>query len=377
MNDKELREIRRRFRSNKNNIMSIKGCIVDHEKNIKSYINQSMINTLSDDSEKLLSLMKKSLSGSVGINLFDLEYQSMQVMDSEEHKLLMELRNSKLVNEDALNIFFNKVIESVNFEGSFAILLACDDYDVFSYNESGEREEESNSVFTYIVCSICSIKDAKPSLYYSDFDNTFRTTDKFSLLGNPEIGFMFPTFDDRATNIYKAQFYSKDVSNTYPDFIKNIFNVLSPMASTIQKDSFGLCLNETLSDDCSFNVIRSVHEHVSELVQEHKISKQEEPLRLSKNSFRTVLESCGVSDEKVENFESKFDESFGKNAEIVPSAIIDVKKFEVSTPYVSIKVDPERSDLISTQIINGSRYILIRANDSVEVNGVNIDFHAD
>lgn len=373
MTDKELREIRRRFRHNKSNILSIKGCIVDKDKTIKSYINQSLINSVSDECEKLLSIMKKTLSGHVGINLYDLEYSAQQVMESSEHALLNELRNSNLSNEDALNTFYEKVIESVISETQYAILIASDNYDVFSYNKDGEREEDSSTVFSYIVCCICPIKESKPALYFSNFDNSFRTTDNYHLLSNPDFGFMFPTFDDRATNLYKVQFYSRDVTNIHSDFIKNIFNLESPKASAEQKESFGSCLTETLAEDCNFELVKTVHEHVSELVNEHKIAKEEEPLIITKSTFKSVLESSGVSDEKVRHFEEKFEEEFGQNAKVSPDSIVDTKKFEVNTPYVSIKIDPERSDLISTQIINGSRFILIRANDGIEINGVNVD----
>ncbi len=373
MNDKELREIRRRFRHNKSNITSIKGCIVDKDKTIKAYINQSLINSVSEDCDKLLCTIKKTLSGSVGTNLYDLEYSAMQVMESAEHALLCELNNSGLNNEEALSAFYNRIIESVISETAYAILIASDNYDVFNYTADGEKEEDSSSVFSYFVCCICPIKEAKPFLYYNDFDKTFRITDNHHLIGNPDFGFMFPTFDDRASNIYKVQFYSKDVNNIHADFIRNIFNLDCPKPSAEQKESFGTCLTEALEEDCDLNLLKSVHEHVTELVSEHKINKEEEPLTLTKQSFRNVLESSGVSSERVEEFETKFEKEFGENAQVPPSSIIDTKKFEVNTPYVSIKVDPERSDLISTQVIDGSRYILIRANDNVEVNGVNID----
>ncbi len=373
MTEKEIREIRRRFRQNKSNIVSIRGCIVDNEKNIKSYIYQSMINSISDDCDKLLSVMKKVLSGGLGTNLVDLEYKAAEIIESEEHLLLMKLRDSSLKDDDLLNSFYSRIIESVHFDGSYAILFASDNYDVFAYTESGDREEDSSSVFSYIVCAVCPIKQSKSGLYFSDFDNSFRSVEERMILGNPELGFMFPSFDDRSSNIYKAQLYTKNVADIHPQFIKNIFNVEIPMAATEQKDNFENCLTETLAEECNFNVVRAVHDQVTEMVQEHKTTKQEEPLRLSKSTFRNVLETCGIDEEKVERFENTFEERFGKNAEIPPQSIVDIKKFEVATPYVSIKVDPERSDLISTQIINGSRYILIRANDNVEVNGVSID----
>lgn len=373
MTEKEIREIRRRFRHNKNNITAVKGCIVDREKNIKSYIYHSMINSVSDDCDKLLSLMKKVLSGSNGTNRYELEYTAQQVMESEEHRFLLDLRDSKLNNDELLNILYQKIIESLNFETEYAILIFCDDYDVFSYSADGEREENSTSVFSYMVCAVCPVKEAKPFMYYSGFDNSFRLSDTQTVLANPELGFMFPTFDDRATNIYKAQLYSKNTSYNHPDFIKNVFNVEIPKAGDEQKESFNACLCESFEDNCDMEMIKSVHEHVSELVREHKDSKEEEPLTISKKTFSDVFASCGVAPEKVEEFETKFEEEFGKNASVSPEAVVDVKKFEVVTPYVSIKVSPDRSDLVSTRIIDGSRYILIRANDNVEVNGVSID----
>ena len=373
MTDKEIREIRRRFRASKNNILSIKGCIVDKEKNIKAYIDQSLINTVSDDCDKLLSLLKKTLSGTAGTNLYDIEYTATEVMSSEAHRLLMTLRDTGLKNDECLSILYSKIIESVQFDGDYAILAASDNYDVFNYNENGEKEEESTSVFSYFVCCVCPIKQSKPSLYYSSFDNTFRMTDNFSLIANPELGFMFPTFDDRATNIYKAQFYAKDLSDNHPDFIKNIFDLDPPKPSAEQKESFNECLKEALTDECNMSVVKSVHEHIAELVEESKAENNDEPLKITKNTFKNVFESCGISENKVNDFEKHFDEQFGEHAKLAPTAVMDIKKFEVATPYVTIKVDPERSDLISTEIINGSKYILIRANDGIEVNGVNID----
>ena len=67
-----------------------------------------------------------------------------------------------------------------------------------------------------------------------------------------------------------------------------------------------------------------------------------------------------------------YDEAFGFEADLHPKNIIDNKRFEIKTPDVSIKVDPARSDLIETRVIGGVKYILISAEENVEVNGVSI-----
>ena len=71
-------------------------------------------------------------------------------------------------------------------------------------------------------------------------------------------------------------------------------------------------------------------------------------------------------------FSVDYDEAFGFEADLHPKNVIDNKKFEIKTPDVIIKVAPDRSDLIETRVIGGVKYIMICADEAVEVNGVNI-----
>ena len=107
-------------------------------------------------------------------------------------------------------------------------------------------------------------------------------------------------------------------------------------------------------------------------IEMHKESKVAEPLLISKEEVKSALYTCGVSDASMSKFSAQFDEVFGHEAELHPKNIIDNKKFEIATPDVSIKVSPECSDLIETRVIGGVKYLLIPADESVEVNGVPI-----
>ena len=372
MTEKELREIKRRFRQDKTNILSIKGCLVNSQKVIVTRIDQPMAGCSVEETDKILGIMKKTLSGSLGTNLLDLEFTAKQVMDGPENKLLRDLRDSRLKDENALEALYQKIIDSVRFEDSFAILLAFDTYDVFEYSKDGEKGDSSTQ-FNYFVCCVCPVKPLNSGLYFREHDSSFRNIDAHAILSAPELGFMFPSFDGRAANIYNSLYYTKDISNIHTDFIENVFNVELPMAPVEQKGRFKTCLAETLVEECDFETVKSVHDQISEMVQEHKEAKEEEPLRLTKTKLKTVLQYCGVDEEKVEDFGNKFDSHFGDDAELSPKSVITLNKFELNTPNVTIKVDPEHTDLVSTQIINGVKYILIRANDGVEVNGINIE----
>lgn len=372
MNDKELREIRRRFRPEKNNIMGIRGCFVNDQNEVVSDFYQPMVQCGQEEKEKLLGIMKKSLSGGLGSNLLDISFETKQVMEGEEHALLMRLKKSELKDEEAVTLFFQKVRECVHMEGHYVILLACDKYDVYSRLVDGS-DGESEEVYTYIVCSICPLKPMRPALSFRDYDQSFHAVPADLILSPPEIGFLFPAFDDRSSNIYNALYYTKDISNIHPEIIEQIFNTPLPMPAAEQKSAFETCLTETLREDCDFETLRSVHTQIAEMVQEHKDTKQEEPLTLSKGKVKSILEGCGVSEEKVEEFAQRYEREMGVDAEIAPGNLVNVKRFELTLPDVTVQVNPERSHLVSTQVIQGVKYILIRAVEGVEVNGVAIN----
>ena len=119
-------------------------------------------------------------------------------------------------------------------------------------------------------------------------------------------------------------------------------------------------------------VVQSVHEQLCEQIAEQKHDKEAPPLKVSAPQIRQALEVCGVPEERVTAFEQRYQEQFGNGMDVTAVNVMDPKQFEVRTPSVVIKVDPDRRDLVETRVINGSRYILIRADEGVEVNGVTV-----
>ncbi len=373
MTEKEVAEIRRRFNIDKTNIKCIRGCYVNESKEIISEFNQFFGTMPKDEAEELIAIIKKTLSGNLGKNLIDIEFSNEQVIDSDEHRLLMALKDSELGDDEAVSELYRKIISSLVIEGKFLILLTLDSYDVPSYSKDEVRLEDSAEVFKYVICSVCPVKMTKPALSYSVNENEFKNLKTDWFIGNPDLGFMFPAFDYRQSNIYNALYYTKDSADSHEEFTSEIFHSEIPMPAQAQKELFQSILEESVSEECSYDVMQNVHEQISAMVEEHKVNKEEEPLTLSKRNMTDVLEYCGVDEEHINSFAEKYDSEFGADAQINPKNIVDVKKFELSTPDITIKVNPERKDLISTRIIDGVKYIMIRAEENVEVNGVNIN----
>lgn len=330
-----------------------------------------------EEAEKILTIMRRTLSGTLGKNLMDISFSNEQVVQSREHQLLMTLRASALKDDGAVRQFFDQVIASLDLAGNYLILLTHDTYDVFYRSADGEQQEEDSSeVFSYILCSVCPIKQTKPALSYYISQNEFHDCALDWLVSAPETGFLFPAFDNRSANIYNALYYSRNTADIHPGFIDGFFHCGVPMPAEVQKETFQAILGETLRKECNLEVVQAVRDQFCELIEEQKNDKEGEPVAVSKGMVKQALASCGISEASIAAFEEKYDTEFGADAQLPPRNLIDVKKFEVCTPDVTIQVNPERTDLLETRIIDGVKYILIRASDGVEVNGVSIHIPA-
>lgn len=375
MNQKELREIRKRFTLDKDSISHVYGCYVNAAKDIVARMDMSMGLMEQEEAELYLKLLKKSISGTLGKNLLDIEFSTKQVEDSDEHRLLQALRQSHLRDEDMRELFYKRVIESLDFgDDSYVILLASDSYDIpFKGRDDELWEEGSNEVFDYIICCICPVKDARASLRYFAEEQNFRGASSGHVLGNPELGFMFPSFDDRSTNIYNALYYSRGLVDIHYEFIDGIFHIeKSPMSAGAQQHAFTDVLCESLGEDCSLDVVKAVHGQIRQQLLVHKESKDPEVPELFVEDLDDVLKHSGVPEEKVEIFNEACRKEFGDQSILNPINVMESKKFEMKTPEVKITVDPEYTYLITTQEIDGGQYLLIPAGEGVTVNGIDI-----
>lgn len=373
MNDKEIGEIRRHLRRDRSNITAIYGCYVNDNKEIISEFRQSTGIMPENEADKYFGLLKRVLSGSIGKNLIDITFKTSQVAGSPEHQMLMDLRKTALKDDELRLNFYQKIIDNVVIEGNYLILIGCDSYDVpFKGKDDISSPDSSEETYTFLVCAVCPVKQTKANLHYVPEEKLFHDGAMNQPVSAPALGFLFPAFDNRATNIYNALYYTHDVKTGQDALIESLFNTSVPMPAAEQKKCFESLLTASLGEECSLDVVQTVHDQLCQRIELHKEAKVPEPLMIAKADVKEALASCGVSEEHLAKFSVDYDEAFGFEADLHPKNIIDNKHFEIKTPDVSIKVDPARADLIETRVIGGVKYIMICADENVEVNGVSI-----
>ena len=353
MNQKEVSEIKKRFKPDKDNISRIYGCYVNAAREIVTTLDMSVGLMEQEEAELYFKLLKKTLSGTLGKNL---------------------LRSSHLRGAGLRDALYQRIIESLDFgEDSYVILLASDSYDVpFKGSDDEIFEEGSGEVFDYILCCICPVKDAKSALRYIADEHNFRGASTGHVLSAPELGFLFPAFDDRSTNIYNALYYSRGLVDIHEEFLTGVFRAEKvPMSSGAQKLAFSDVLRESLGGDCS--LVRAVHGEIRDRLLLHKESKNPEAPEICVEDVDDVLKANGISEQKVSGFHEACNREFGEQPVLNPLNLMETKKFEMSTPQVKITVDPDCADLVRTEIINGKTCIVIPVDESVVVNGIDVN----
>lgn len=371
MNQKELGELRRRWQPDKSAVNHIYGCYVNKNGEIVSDLDEPLGVMPQEEAEKYFELLKKSLSGKLGKNLIDIVFSTQQVTEGEEHKLLSALRETELKDNEVRQRFYQKVISGLDMGGRpYLLLLAFDSYDVpYRGKDDNWNVDASDQVFRYVLCCVCPVKESKPELGYFPGKNEFHCA-AGQVVAAPELGFLFPAFDDRAANLYNALFYSRKPDEIHQEFIDAVFHTEPPMSAAEQKELFQSALTEALEDSCDMETVQIVHSQLAGMINEHKESKNPEPLAITAGEIAGILRDCSVPQEKIEAFQGRYDEEFGAGSAVDPANLVDPGKFAIKTSQATITVDPEYSFLVKTQVIDGRKYLLIPAEDGMEVNGV-------
>lgn len=371
MNKKEILEIRKQFTPANCAITRICGCYVDHEKEKKMESKEAFLSLPEEEAFKYFDIFKKTLSGTVGKNILNMEFPIDAEMPGGTQEFLLKLRNSKLEDDMLLEEFYDKVIATYEYAENYYIILIHAMYDVpGKTSDDLEMFDASDEVYEYLLMSICPVSLSKAGLCYNAEDNRIEDRIRDWIVDMPDKGFLFPAFNDRSTDLHSMLYYTKKSSDLQPEMIDQLLGAKMPMSADDQKESFQMIIEDTLGEEGDYETVRNIHETLNDLIEEHK--EEPEPLALDMTEMKKVFEQSGVDAEKMENFERNFEENAGEKATLLASNITETKKFNIETPDVVIKVNPDRADLVETRIIDGRQCLVIPVDDHIEVNGINV-----
>ncbi|MCI6677054.1 MAG: DUF4317 domain-containing protein [Clostridiales bacterium] len=372
MNKKEVSEIKKLMAPDRSAITRICGCYVDGEKKKRTELKEAFLSIPQEEMFKYFEIFRKTLSGTIGKNLINLNFPLEQEFENGTQQFLLRLRDSQLKDDALLEQFYDKIIESYYYGENYYIILIHGAYDIPKRGTDNiEMDDASDYVYEYILCSICPVKLSKAGLCYNSENNTIEERIRDWIVDVPDSGFLFPAFHDRNTDIHSMLYYSRNAKELQTGLIEDVFGCSAPLTAVDQKESFNSLLEETLKENCNYETIRTVHEKLTEQMKEKEEEASSEPITLNRFDVKRILEHAANTE--LEDFDQTFEESVGEEVQLLAANIANTQKFEIKTPEVTIKVASDRTDLVETKWIDGVPCLVIQITDQIQVNGVHVN----
>lgn len=407
MDKKGVAELKRRFTKENCTFTRLCGCYVDAGKNKVVDLSETFLNLEDEEFYKYLEIAKKTLSGTIGNNLLELNFPLDEEAAGGRQQFLLGLRESKLKNPELLERFYDMVIESYDYAGNYLILLFHDAYDVMTKTTDNNALDESEEVFEYLLCAICPVQLSKPGLGYREDENRIGPRIRDWVVSVPDSGFLFPAFTDRSTDIHSLMFYTKDTKAPHAEFMELGLGCGARRTATEQKMTFHSIVKQAYGDDVekSGEVLMEIQQNLNDLVEE-KAELEEDPVILTPELLTNVMEESGVAPEKAEKIGKTCAEEFAEEAPLAENVVdskalaaneqiqkekelvaqvevlqqqLKEKKIEeeadeaVKTYDVVLRVKPEKVSQIKSEVINGQKCLVIpmAEDEHANVNGVN------
>lgn len=413
MKKKDILELKKRLKKDKCTFTKVCGCYVNGEKNIILNFNETFLNLEEDEFFKYLEIAKKTLSGTIGNNILELDFSNEENTNNKQ-QFLLKLRNSKLKDELILNDFYKSIIDNYNYEGNFLILLFHDAYDVITKTSDNLKLDESEEVYEYILCAVCPVSLSKPGLGYFEKDNKIAAIDRDWVVEAPSLGFIYPAFIDRSSDVNSVMYYTKNVKNPQTEIMNYVLGCNSKQTATEQKETFTNIIHNAVgaNEKESEHIFMEIQETLNNLIAEHNIinDNNAESIILTKEVVQDILSENEIAEDIAAKIKESYTESFD-DAPPLAEYLIDTKALQINAQRkkeeklekqvqtlqdelekvrqdsslnlednndfsnydILLQVKPEKVAEIKSQIIDGKKYIIIPVEDDEQtnVNGVN------
>ncbi|WP_099468112.1 DUF4317 domain-containing protein [Konateibacter massiliensis] len=421
MNKKDVFELKSRLKKTGCTFTKMCGCYVNGEKEIVLNFMETFLNLEDEEFYKYLDIAKKTLSGTVGNNLIELDFPAEEEEQGGKQQFLMGLRESKLKNEGLMETFYRLIIDNYDYAGNYLILTFHDAYDVMTKTTDNSKLDESEEVYEYILCAICPVTLTKPGLGYLENENKIGPRKLDWVVGVPDSGFIFPAFTERSTDIHSVMFYTKNALEPHKELMEFALGCPVKTTATEKKNTFHNIIKNTIGDSEKTNqVISEIQESLNQIVEDEVAAakEDEEPVILTKESVQEILSESGVPEDIVEKIQETYEETFqdelpaveylldkkilaeneknkankvlveqihvlqerleetvkaSKSNENGLSEEIDGADFQDSADFdILLKVKDEKMSQITSQVIDGKKCIIIpmEEDEHVNINGV-------
>ncbi|KEI91089.1 DUF4317 domain-containing protein [Clostridium botulinum] len=334
MRKKDILELKKRFKKDHCTFTKICGCYVNGEKNIILNFRESFLNLDEDEYFKYLEIAKKVLSGTIGNNILELNFPLNENLENEKQLSLVKLKKSQLKDDALLQDFYKSIIDSYDYTGNFLILVFHDAYDVITKTTDNSKIDESEEIYEYILCAICPVSLSDPGLRYFEEEKKIKARIRDWVVNTPTLGFVFPAFIDRTSDVNSVMYYTKNAKDPHPELMEEALGCFSKQTATIQKETFQTIIKDSISSDekKAEKTFMEIQENLNTMIDEYNSiydDKDDEPITLKQKDIQNLLIESGVPEEATYKIEKSYVENFGEDLPLAEH-LIDSKALKAN-----------------------------------------------
>lgn len=367
MNKREVVELKKLLKPESCSLTRICGCYVDAEKEIKATFTSPFLSLPEESSFKYLEILKKGISGTIGKALYNLEFPlATEKEDDGTYALLMKLRNSELKDQEATDEFFQKIIETYDYPTNYLILLVHNSYDIPGKASDGMgMDDASDEVFSYISCVLCPVDLTKPGLSYHETSGDFQECMRHWVAGQPDIGFVFPAFNDRSTDLHALLYHAK--KEIHMEMVEDLLGCKFSSTAEEQKNIMQAVIEGTLGENCSFDNVKAVISEIDQTAEEH--ADDQTPAEVNQSMMLSFLEEHLYSEDQLKE---TWNATGAKDAGILLDNISSKGKCLFDMGDVKVMTENAVGDIVELREVDGRKCIVIPYDGNMTINGITI-----
>lgn len=202
INRDDMLELTRRMTLKRNCFSRIAGAYIDRDGYIDGTFNTNFLNLSVKEKEQNLAIAKKIPFSETNVEVKGYRFPTESKGNGSAWQLLQGMNSSGLKNDALMEIFYDLLLQELQIEREYAIMVFSGCYDVPIKGTDKAWQDESEEVYQFLIVAICPLVGEYEA-------------------GEPEAGFLFPAFTDRSSDSNHVILFQAD-HNEIGESIKRV-----------------------------------------------------------------------------------------------------------------------------------------------------------